>query len=272
MVRKFAIALACTGATVLGVAAAPAQAITIFTPTDYPDGVSLIDQLVNTENKFKIGDKLFSEFSCTNTSKIGTTFGGCESLTVFGLIENSDNIVLRFAGGLQAGPDGTRNSLLDVLLGYTVEVLDSKQAIKEIDLRFNGALGGIVDPSNLPTASVTETVFKYGGPIIGQLGVSTPFDKEDPPIEISRGDLQLTEAVKKARVVKDVLLTAPKGQSYANISFIDQSFHQKETKVPEPGAVAGLLVFGSFGVGLMLKRQRQNSNKLTIAPTSNDNN
>lgn len=39
--------------------------------------------------------------------------------------------------------------------------------------------------------------------------------------------------------------------------------------VPEPGAIGGLLVIGSFGVGLMLKRQRQDSATLALLPSSN---
>lgn len=42
--------------------------------------------------------------------------------------------------------------------------------------------------------------------------------------------------------------------------------------VPEPGAIGGLLVIGSFGIGLMLKRQRLDSATLALSSSSNDAN
>ncbi|GEM_PF-536099 len=42
------------------------------------------------------------------------------------------------------------------------------------------------------------------------------------------------------------------------------------TKVPEPGTVSGLLVFGLCGIGLMLKRQRQQNAKLRLETVPNN--
>lgn len=42
--------------------------------------------------------------------------------------------------------------------------------------------------------------------------------------------------------------------------------------VPEPGTIGGLLAIGSFGMGLMLKRQRRNSVTLALSSSSNEAN
>jgi hypothetical protein len=229
MIQKWAVATAVTAATVLGALAAPAQAATFN-----------LQNLIDTEGSFTVADNTFSEFFCNvqfSTPGV-TTPNNCSEIDVVTL-----NDGIKF----QADFFADENSAIDVLLGYTVE---SPQPINNIGITFDGDFTGDA------LASVTETVRDAANDqIIGQFTVSNSpelTDLQDPQLEpLLQGDVALSRAVTKATVEKDILVNAFDGT--ASISMITQTY-----QIPEPGTIAGLLAVGSFGVGAILKRHRQN--------------
>jgi hypothetical protein len=229
MIQKWAVATAVTAATVVGALAAPAQAATFN-----------LQNLIDTEGSFTVAGNTFSEFFCNvqfSTPGI-TSPDDCSEIDVVTL-----NDGIKF----QADFFADINSAIDVLLGYTVE---SPQPINNIGITFDGDFTGDA------LASVTETVRDAANDqIIGQFTVSNSpelTDLQDPPLEpLLQGDVVLSRAVTKATIEKDILVNAFDGT--ASISMITQTY-----QVPEPGTIAGLLAVGSFGVGAILKRHRQN--------------
>ena len=158
---------------------------------------------------------------------------------------------------LQSVFGAINTSLIDVLVEYMVESLDPGQLISDAHLSFNGS-------GNPPGGFITNVVEQFkdvSNTVIGQITVT------NPP-EAFQDSIIVNPPVSKLNVSKDIGLAAFITPAQANISFVDQTFtHQS---VPESSAVAGLLVFGSLGIGAMLKRQRQQSNKLALSATPNE--
>lgn len=61
------------------------------------------------------------------------------------------------------------------------------------------------------------------------------------------------------------------GQRYIIDNF-EGEFGTTEVSVPEPGTVSGLLAVGAFGVGMMLKKRRSQSEMSAFLPVANDPN
>jgi len=245
--RAFAVACAATATTVLGLVATPSQAITL------QPGQSLnLGELAATQDSFTVGDKQFSGFDC-NIAKGGNqlvtpfTCNDIEVLPIFG-----PNLGFR----LQSVFGAINTSLIDVLVEYMVESLDPGQLISDAHLSFNGS-------GNPPGGFITNVVEQFkdaNNNVVGQITVTNP-----PPV--FQDWIIFDTPVSKLNVSKDIGLAAFITPAQANISFVDQTFSQ--TSVPEPSAMGGLLVFGSLGIGAMLKR-RQQSNKLALSATPND--
>lgn len=245
MIRKSTLALACTAATLVGLASAPAQAATFN-----------LQELIDTSGSFVVGDKSFSNFSCLiarGGAGITTPFS-CSQINVSTLVKNN-NPGLQF----QSGFFSSAGTFIDVLLGYTATVLDPTQVIKSVELAFNGAATGD------GFASVDETIREAGNavPILAQASVDTT----NIPASLS-SVMTLTKPVKSIDVTKDIFLTGGT-RGTARISFIDQLIVQRQ-EVPEANTVGGLLAVGSFGIGMMLKKRRSPSEALAFSPTANN--
>jgi hypothetical protein len=139
----------------------------------------------------------------------------------------------------------TPGSTFDLLIGYTVTVVDSSDLITDIHLAFNAAVSGDA------ATNVTETAFDSSNNIIGQASVTNP-----PPK--LQDDVLLSQPCRRLFVQKDILLfahtTAGNPVRTASISFIDQLVFQ--TVIPEP---ASLLLLGSELIGLGALRRRGGS-------------
>jgi len=241
MLRKSTLALACTAATFVGLASAPAQAATFS-----------LGDLIKNNSTITIGDKAFSDFSCT-LSRGGagiTTPFNCDQINV-----TTTTVGGNYALEFQSGFFSTGGTFLDALLGYTVKVLDPTMWINNIGLSFNGVTTGD------GFTNVAETVANSGGTTIGAATVTAP-----TPLSTL---ISLNEPVKEAKVKKDIFLTGGSSGT-ASISVIDQWFVQKKVEVPEPGTVSGALAIGAFGVGMMLKKRRSQSDALAFLPVNND--
>ncbi len=248
--RAFAVACAATATTVLGLVAAPSQAITLQPGQSLNLGV-----LAATQDSFTVGDKQFSGFDCNivkGGNQLVTPFT-CNDIEVRGIFGPN------FGFQLQSAFGAINTSLIDVLVEYMVESLDPGKLISDAHLFFNGA----GNPPGFFLTNVTETFQNAAGDVVGQIKVT------NPP-EFLQDSIDFISPVRKLNVRKDIGLSAFVTPSQANISFVDQTFSQTPTSVPEPSAMGGLLVFGSLGIGAMLKRQRQQSNKLALSATPND--
>ncbi|TPW12565.1 MAG: hypothetical protein FD130_1735 [Halothiobacillaceae bacterium] len=172
-----------------------------------------LSDLIANQGSITVGDKLFSDFTFSLSGQAPYTPSGASGINVDGIVIGGNN-GLRFSGGMHAGPGGD----VDLLIGYTVTVLDPNYWISGIVLRFNGSVTGD------GFTNVTETV-SNGVNIVGQATVVNA-----PPVD----------------VVKDIYLSGGQNGT-ATISFIDQAVIQ--TRVPEPTTLVllglGLLAFGA---------------------------
>ncbi len=239
---KSTLALAFTTAAAIGLTAIPARSATF----------SLGDLLANfgtEEGSITVGDKKFSDFSCQINISGMARPGSCDDINV--ITHDGDPFGLRFQSGFAA----MRDSTLEVLLDYNVEVLDPDFVISGARLAFNGAFVG----QNAQTR-VTETIENMDGDTIGKLNVSNPTsesvlpDLQDPALEDN--DQGISSELQKVRI-KNQIDIITEGNSRGFISFIDQRFEQRRVEVPESNAAAGLLLFGSFGLGAIWKRRQQ---------------
>ena len=214
---------------------------------------SLEDLLANSgteEGTIIVGDKKFSDFSCQISILGKARPGSCDDINV--ITHDDDPFGLRFQSGFAAMP----NSSLQVLLDYTVEVLDPDFVISEARLAFNGAFIGL----NAQT-QVIQTIENMDGDTIGKLNVSNPTsesvlpDLQDPALEDN--DQGINAELQKIRINNQIdIIAGDKSRGF--ISFIDQQFEQRRVEVPEPGTVGSLLLFGSFGLGAIWKRKQDN--------------
>ena len=187
------------------------------------------------------GDKQFDNFFCTTTS-VGTTGGGCTSLSVFALVPSgTQDPGLQFIGGLSATG---ATSVLDVFIEY--DVTDLGGAILQLSLLFNGTLTNLT-----ALASITETAENAGGDILASIAVSAPSDLQDPAFEVGL-DMPLPAPETFLHIGKDILLVGSAGPGSATISLIEQNFKQ----ISEPASL-GLFGFGLIALGLLSRRSRR---------------
>ena len=104
---------------------------------------------------------------------------------------------------------GAPNSVLDLIVGYNVSVLDPSQSIQQIGLAFNGTGTGDL---NKVIVRVTETAFS-AGELVGNIAVNfTGLDLQDPPFE-DGADMKLNGLYSSLSVVKDIQLNILEGAS-----------------------------------------------------------
>jgi len=191
--------------------------------------------LITTNPTIIVGDKQFSDFTCSILVVGVAVPTSCAGVDVTGATDLSGNFGLLFQIGAFVNTIG---STVDILIGYTATVLDPNYLITDVHLGFNGAITGT------GFANVTETVFAGGG--VTQLLVQNP-----PPI--LDATILLPGGFSSVRVTKDILLgvTGP-GAGSAALSFVGQYLSQ--TRVPEPGSLA-LLGMAFFGSSMALRRR-----------------
>ncbi len=220
---------------VAGIAATPASATTFS-----------LGELISNNESFTVGDKLFSNFSCSIIG-IGTP-STCDEINVITL-EDAD-FGIRFQGGFSA----TAPNTVKFSLGYDVKASE-EFLISDVEMLFNGA---VLPSTSDGKASVTETVTNLDpltilplGAELAEITVTNP-----PPIGNISAMALLAENVKKVHVQKEVELVGGTN-GLATISFIDQRFSQvPDTRIttPEPASSLGLLAFGSLGIALRRKK------------------
>lgn len=182
-------------------------------------GTAAADPITTTGLTVVVGDKTFSNFTCSITSGGTTSPTLCSQINVAGIF--TDPLGLRFSSGFTA----SSSSFIDVLIGYDVTVTDPALKISAIDLAFNGT-----QLFGLPIVSVTETAFS-GATIVGNTFVAAP-----SPLQAT---VALSGTFSSLSISKDIVISSGVGEA-GTISFIDQRFHQ----VPEPGTLglAGLVL------------------------------
>lgn len=189
----------------------------------------------------RIGDKLFSDFQfVSSTGGSALTAGGVQVVADYA----GENYWLDFVGSFISAP-GQQN---DWAVWYSVSTVPSAPRIAAIDLAYNLTLGGI------GYVGIGETVYQGGffnGNPVAQATVGTPVDPSDPPAE--QGDvLDLSEALRKVYVTKDIHVWNTGTDGIIGASIIHQSFHQ--VSVPDGGVTLGLLGLGLTGLGLIRRK------------------
>ncbi|HBL14835.1 MAG TPA: hypothetical protein DD379_26285 [Cyanobacteria bacterium UBA11162] len=244
MIHKSTLALAFTAATVLGVVAAPAQAASFN-----------LANLISTGGSITVGDKLFSNFTCSIQITGVATPSNCNNINVRTV--DDDPFGLLFQTGFSAGsPSRVTPSSLTALFGYDVTVLDPNQRLSAARLRFNGA----GSPGSLLNGNVSTKVTQSITNIPDGTSLLNPSDSlmvTNPPNYLNDRE-DLTELVSKARVENKLEITA-KNRGVGFVSLVENRYEQ--TEVPEPGTVGGLVALGSFGVGVMLKNKGKSNDK-----------
>lgn len=206
-----------------------------------------LQNLISSGGSITAGDKRFSGFSCTITPNTGIGIAGpaaCGQISVLPI--ESAPLGLTFQSSFVA----QNGALKDVLLGYSVDVLDPNQKIHGIGLTYNGFIFGQA------ITQVTETVMTPDGTVVGNAAVVT-----SDTTSVNQDMVVLDGSHSSLKVLKDVLLGSATS-AVATISFIDQRFDQDVprppvTQVPEPAALAAVGA-GLLGFGL-IRRQRRAS-------------
>jgi hypothetical protein len=201
-----------------------------------PAEAVLISTLQTSGGTITVGDKIFSNFTCSVTG----TGASCTTIDVVGVIDPVTGLIgLTFQA---PAFNNTPNTNLDILINYTATVLPGfNNLISDVHLGFNGSVTGS------GFINVTETV---RGPLPGSPNnvLGQAFVQNPPPIFTS--DILLSAPASSIRVTKDILLGVGTTAGSASLSFVDQFLSQ----TPEPGSLA-LLGTAFFGWGVAMRRR-----------------
>jgi len=242
MKGRLAIIVACTGATVFGVLATPSQATTF----------NLAD-LVASNSSFTVGDKLFSNFSCSGRSTVIRS-GSIDVVTLpytdCGPVSTIESNPLGLFFNVDLSNASTfRDIIVDI--GYTVQTT-SGQLIGSVDFDSD------VDAGGSAVASISESVFDISNNLLGeaQLISISSFFGQNPRPPVLQQSIILPTPVQLAKVNKTLTVgVGTTGEAF--ISFTSDRFSQQPSQpVPETSTVPSLVVFGYCGLGLLLKQQQ----------------
>lgn len=189
-----------------------------------------------------VGDKQFYDFSYLGSPTPSTGIPNPAP--------TADQIVVApitgpmFGLSFSAAWDSAAGLNQDSLIRYYVHVLDGtpQQAIDGVGLKFNGA-----DPLTGPAtnATVTETVETIGGSVLGQFSVFN--DGAGAPYDSLNNSITLPSPMRDLFVIKDIMVHSSTTGGVSTISFVDNTFHQIATPLPQ-AAWAGLLLIGGLAV------------------------
>lgn len=165
-----------------------------------------------------------------------------DSIEVTGLADDPDNPGIHFETNGQMAVEDF--DFLDVLFGFSVQVLDPEQRIKDNSLEITGfsfeGEGGVV--------TIIEEVFDATGVLIGEKFVEA--DILDDPDYDNLFDSAEFERQRSLRVEKNILVFADPG-GFASLD----SFEQRFSQVPEPSAL--LLIGGLLPLAAGAARRRR---------------
>jgi hypothetical protein len=245
-VSRLLIILACAGALSLFSAAAGEVNTCSDNVTD--NGALYFDGSYSCQ----IGDKIFSNFTYTDSATGGANAIGASGVTVSAIGPNDTsvtgaNIGLQFSAGWTASAGQTS----DAAIGFTVTVTDGAgMVITDLGL---AQLGGARAPGS---ASVAEEACGPApcNPLSGQYQLLTL----QPTSPSQTSDEQTTSPTGSVEVAKDISVTggANGTSGFATLSLVQDTFSQ--SPVPEPRTVSLLLGF-ALAAGLKIKNKIQSS-------------
>ncbi|HOW72780.1 MAG TPA: PEP-CTERM sorting domain-containing protein [Phycisphaerae bacterium] len=187
----------------------------------------LSDLVQNPANSITQGDKLFDNFT-VNVNGVGTFYANPSTIDVYGVTLGNE-YGIRIAGLMAALSNRTPGSSVTMVIGYDVTVMDPLLGIEDITLGFNG-----VATTGDGIAKVEEVVSKIPGGVVA----SAYADSLNPPTSLNDHEYLMNQLVlAKVHVEKTVTLVGGRS-GMTTISFINQTFSQRE--IPEPATV-GLL-------------------------------
>ncbi|MDY7012113.1 MAG: PEP-CTERM sorting domain-containing protein [Cyanobacteriota bacterium] len=279
MNRKSALKIACaaTATAVLGASAVPVRAFDLapgaqiftgatnfgnfFDVVTNPDGVNAY---VGNDNAFQVDDKIFHNFVFSVACLPGPCPNDDSTLNPVSPVNPNSITVAQSQGTSGPGLDfndfwrANPGSEIDLRLGFDVHVVDPNKAINDVHLSFVGLedLGQILIEESVRDLETGISLLPSGPLGVDNLSATTDIT--------AQAWVDLIRPVKKLRVLKDIQLRGvddidPTQGEQARFTILTQEFSQVHT--PEPGTIGGLLAMGSIGIGAMLKRQRQTSNK-----------
>jgi hypothetical protein len=199
-----------------------------------------------------VGDKLFYDFSYlgspTPSAGVPNPAPTADQIAVAPI--TGPMFGLSFSAGWEAAPGLNQDSLIR----YYVHVLDGtpQQSIDGVGLRFNGA-----DPlaGPLTNATVTETVETVGGSVLGQFSVFN--DGTGASYDSLNNSITLPTPMRDLFVMKDIMVHSSTIGGVSTISFVDNTFHQIATPLPQ-AAWAGLLLIGGLAAWTAVQRPHSN--------------
>lgn len=192
----------------------------------------------NNQGGITLGDKRFTNFNFSSTGQM--TLDASDIEVIFAAEE--DTHYLAFLMDLSVS--GTGRS--DVVIGYDVNVLDPARTINSVGLLFDG--GPFED--GRAAASVIETVTTLDGSDLVAGGIDqdteiiSVINDGDGPASDNFETSLAVNPTKGLRFVKDILVSS-RGESGAELTFVENSVTQNGTVIPLPAAFwAAIPVFG----------------------------